>query len=391
MNYKRIFEVAFVMLLIIVMAVTPVLAAKPQAVITRSNGFPSGMHFNLNIHGMDPAVFDCSAMTAGGNSIYVPILGSATIQYVSNSGKTTSFADGASPYELYVLDPCAVADGLAKVYLPTKVAITDDSGNTTYQDAGGYFVFGRILGKPNNGGGGAPSSMILSQNIVYQACDDAGEDAMDCELALGLIVGNNLYGADDEQYFRFATSDGGKGKSMATDITRLFLYTGWVYWGEDPDTNGDEDLTEADFPPEFSEDPTDLSAYPGIDLNGNGTVEICEWALYHPDIDHDGDVDADDAAAAEAWILLPCAGITLADIDTDEDGHISLAEWQAYQVTLGHAQYFENEWIFNIAELVVTSQGIQNFGATLVQIRFYPMNFTSFTPDPADYPEGGLP
>ena len=380
MNYKRIFEVAFVTLLIIVMAVTPVLAAKPQAVITRSNGFPSGMHFNLNIHGMDPAVFDCSAMTAGGNSIYVPILGSATIQYVSNSGKTTSFADGASPYELYVLDSCAVADGLAKVYLPTKVAITDDSGNITYQDAGGYFVFGRILGKPNNGGDGAPSSMILSQNIVYQACYDAGEDAMDCELALGLIVGNNLYGADDEQYFRFATSDGGKGKSMATDITRLFLYTGWVYWGEDPDTNNDGSLTVDDIPTDWQ------TTYPGADLNGDTILDLCEWVLYHPDIDGDGDVDQDDATAAEAW--LPCAGL---DIDTDDNGVISLVEWQAFQVTLGHAEEFTNEWIFNIAELVVTSQGIQNFGATLVQIRFYPMNFTSFTPDPADYPEGGLP
>jgi len=375
MNYRKISQIAFLTLVILVMAVTPVLAAKPQDVIPRSNGFPSGMHFNLNIHGKDPAVFDCSGMTAGGNSVFVPMFDRATIQYVSNAKKTSDYA-----YELYVLDPCAVADGLAKVYLPTKVAITDDEGNVTYEDAGGYFVFGRILGKPDNGIEGAPSSMILEQNIVYQACNDADPDAMDCDLALGLIVGNNLYEADDEEYVRFAPSDGGKGKSLATDITRLFLYTGWVYWGENPDTFNDVDENLDGIPDNWE------TTYPSADLNEDGNLELCEWVLYHPDIDGDGDVDQDDATAAEAW--LPCAGL---DIDTDDSGTISLAEWQAFQVTLGHAQYFENEWIFNIAELVVTQQGITNIGATLVQIRFYPMNFTSFTPDPADYPEGGLP
>jgi hypothetical protein len=103
--------------------------------------------------------------------------------------------------------------------------------------------------------------------------------------------------------------------------------------------------------------------------------------LYHPDIDGDGDVDQDDATAAEGW--LPCADQV---IDTDGDTYISLEEWQAFQVSLNHAEYFDEEWIFNIAELVVTSQGITNDGASLVQIRFYPMNFTSFqnefTPEP---------
>lgn len=372
MGFKRILQITFVTLVLLVLAVTPVMAAKPQSVIERSNGFPSGMHFNLNIHGKDPAVFACTDVP-GGNSIFVPMFGGATIQYVTNAKKTSDYA-----YELYVLDPCAVADGIAKVYLPTKVEITDDEGNITYEDAGGYYVFGRILGKPNNNDG-APSSMILEQNVVYQACNDADPDATDCDLALGLIVGNNLYVADDEEYVRFAPSDSGKGKSQATDITRLFLYTGWVYWGEDPDTNNDGSLTADDIPADWQ------TTYPGADLNGDTILELCEWVLYHPDINGDSVVDATDATLAQDW--EPCAGITIGDgVDP-----ITLEEWQAFQATLGHARYFENEWIFNIAELVVTSQGITNYGATLVQIRFYPMNFTTFTPDPADYPEGGLP
>jgi hypothetical protein len=42
---------------------------KPQDVIERSNGFPSGMHFNLNIHGKK-ADYNCDS-TAGGNSVFI--------------------------------------------------------------------------------------------------------------------------------------------------------------------------------------------------------------------------------------------------------------------------------------------------------------------------------
>ena len=115
---------------------TPALAAKPQGVIERSNGFPSGLHFNLNIHGTD----SCTA-GEGGSSVFVPIDGTATIEYVANKKRTNPFPDGTSAYELYVLDPCAVTGGTdtAKVYLPTKVEVVDDYGVVTdHVDAGGY-------------------------------------------------------------------------------------------------------------------------------------------------------------------------------------------------------------------------------------------------------------
>jgi len=90
----------------------------------------------------------------------------------------------------------------------------------------------------------------------------------------------------------------------------------------------------------------------------------------------DGVVDAIDAALALDY--EPCAGMTIGDgIDP-----ISLVEWQAFQYTLGHAQYFDAAWIFDIADLVVTAQGITNDGAGLVQIRFYPKNpeLTTYNP-----------
>ena len=113
-------------------------------------------------------------------------------------------------------------------------------------DSEGYYVFGRILAKPNNNknnecDGVNRWNIILYSNHVIEACNDSsvepaeGEklfgEYTDCDgdLALGLIVEDNLYIADPKvkKYVSFdPTSDGGRRKSKATDITRLFTYTG---------------------------------------------------------------------------------------------------------------------------------------------------------------------
>ena len=45
------------------------------------------------------------------------------------------------------------------------------------------------------------------------------------------------------------------------------------------------------------------------------------------------------------------------------------------------AWYFsaaDNKWILNIADLVITEQGLVNDGAKLLQLRFYPVETTWF-------------
>jgi hypothetical protein len=42
------------------------------------------------------------------------------------------------------------------------------------------------------------------------------------------------------------------------------------------------------------------------------------------------------------------------------------------------AWYFANHWIFDIADLVITEQGLVNDGTKLVQLRFYPVVTTTF-------------
>ncbi len=324
---KRILltTVSLVAVVSLVLGASVVMAAKPQSsgsgkdVIALSNGFPSGAHFNLNIHGKKASFVGDS--TPGGNSVFILEYGESTILYVTNKK--------ASVTELYVLDPLAEAFDTdpAKVQLP--------------YEREGYYVFARILAKPNNGQLEPVSSIILYQNEVVEACNDTDPanpdfpDYTECPddplLALGLIVGPNLYTAEPEGYVRFdPEATKGKGKSKATDITRLFTYTGWAVDAR-LDLNEDGVINQSDVPA----DAWDLAS--DYDLlvnggNGNGTIEIEEWLAYQSEQD-----------PQMAW-------------------------------------YFEGEWILNIADLVVTEQGLVNDGTKLLQVRFYPVATTEFIP-----------
>ena len=327
MKRISITAVSLVVVVSLVFGASVAMAAKPQNsgsgkdVIALSNGFPSGLHFNLNIHGKKASFTGDS--TPGGKSVFILEYGESTIQYVSNKK--------ASVTELTVLDPLAEAfDGdPAKVMLPSEQQ--------------GYYVFGRILGKPNNGQDDAVSSIILYPNEVVEACNDTDPanpdfpDYTECPddplLALGLIVGPNLYIVDPETetYVRFDPEvTKGKGKSKATDITRLFTYTGWV-------VDARLDLNE--------DGVIGVDDIPEADYDGDGTIDR--------DYNQDGIVDEDDV---EAWL-------------TD----MSLLDPPM-------AWYFAEEWILNIADLVVTEQGLVNDGTKLLQVRFYPVNTTEFIP-----------
>ena len=336
MKRRIVLVVTALTLVALLVGASAVMAAKPQNsgsgkdVIALSNGFPSGQHFNLNIHGKDPETFVCDA-TPGGKSVFVAEYGASTIQYVSNKK--------ASVYDLTVLDPCAMpdpyGDGVAKVQLPYKVMVDD-----TPTPAGGYYVFARILGKPNNGKLEPSSNIILYPNTIVEACNDPGDPdfgnytaCSDSELLMGLIVGNNLYVPDpaNQQLYRFEDPipTKGRGKSRGVDITRLFIYTGWVV-DATLDANDDEVI--------------DIDDVPVADYGGAMPGE-------NQDYNNDG---VEDEADVEAWLTDMAA----------------LAEPMAW--------YFANEWIFNIADLVITEQGLMNDGTKLVQLRFYPVVTTTF-------------
>ena len=130
-------------------------AKKPQAVIDWSNGFPSGEHSTMNIHGKK-AGFDCDNSLEGtelyGSSVFVPMFGTSEINIVSN--KRSSITEGKA------IDPCAAPFG--------------QSGNidpALYQlPIGEHQVYWRILGIPNNGNGndGSSEARITSPTLIDQ-------------------------------------------------------------------------------------------------------------------------------------------------------------------------------------------------------------------------------
>lgn len=141
-------------------------------------------------------------------------------------------------------------------------------------------------------------------------------------------MGENVYETTNAGLVRFDTSENkGKGKSKAIDITNLFRWTGYVF-DASLDINGPVGVPDGiidywDVPIEY-----DLVGNGG---NGNGTIDKLEFLAW-----------ADD------------------------------------QVDGGFASYYENEWILNIADLVVADQDIHNDGTKLLKIRFYPVETTEF-------------
>lgn len=313
------------------LAVYPVMAAKPIDVQYQSNGFPSGMHFNLNLHGHDPETYTGNPT---GNSIVIALNGTSTIEYLSNK-------KNRNDTELVVLDSLAENFGPdydpAQVYLPYNI---DDDGDplTPAVAAGGYYVYGRILGKPNNGSNGGPSNILLSQNFIVATANSSSSETdgwpfgfdPDADLVgVGLVTTDgNLYTPNTDGYFeRFdpPTDDpyepgrGNKqGKSKAVDISDLFKWSGYV------------------------------SDNMSLDLNSNGYLDIDDTPL---------------------------------DWDADLSGDIDESEYQSWldaMVAAGEVIYYDGIWIFDVADMVISGQTVVNDGTKNFQIRFYPVATTEF-------------
>lgn len=305
-------------------------AAKPQKngagkdVIAISNGYPSGEHQNLNIHGKKlDWNGDC---TPGGKSINVPQytkdLPDQTIQIVSNKK--------SSQAELKAIDPCSELydNDPAKVQLP-------------YVDELGYYVFARSTAKPTNNDG-EPSKIMITPNGVLEACNQNAEndpendfgDLTSCydtngnlveTIVLGLVTNNGVYKVADKEFVRYDDSTKGKGVKKAVDITGLFEWTGAVC-NDTLDVNDDREITWADF-----------------------------------------------AASEAAFDTM--YGIV-------DDGVVTTEELIAYLMAnqAADCEFFEEEWVFNVADLVVQSSKIDNDGTKLWKVRFYPVSTTTFIP-----------
>lgn len=207
----------------------PAFAAKPVSVISWSNGFPSGDHFNLNIHGKKTD-FVCDS-TPGGGSLFVPEFGNSLIQMIENRKSSIT--------GLYVSDPCSFGQNdPAKVQLPY----------------GEYQVYTRILGKPGKPKSGDVRSVVFYPRLI-DACNDNAiapidgfGDYIDCSqdslVGMGVVTYNDAFDKDSQTLERVAPLNG---NNKAVEVTDLFQWSGLVC-NESVDIDGDGEITVADVP-----------------------------------------------------------------------------------------------------------------------------------------------
>lgn len=334
------------------------------------NGFPSGEHYNLLLHGKkldhlceteielvaitpltggeiaDSGHFvgekfpvgECPAATADysftceyGNVVNMPRGSQHQVQILMESGRKGPAKKSGGDADLnndilQVTDACTGYSG-------NDPAIIRLPGNKK-----GYAVYGRVLGKPTDDG--SPDFSVNGRSIPIIGDMDGSGDG-DVVWLIGVINGDGIYipeECDDESggctLTRWDPNTKGKGAKKAIDLTGLFTFTGSVCY----DFSGDE-ACQLDG---------------GCDEVPFCCVEVPEGELGDElgDIEYNGTVyDCDSLASIS---------------DTDE------CPVDTQRLTLYCHDFSEDTWIFNIADFVNVLYDLSN-DAYNVQIRFYPI------------------
>jgi len=397
-----------------------------------SNGFPSGPHFNLNIHGMDENKFICnnSPDETFGNSIFVPLYNNSKINFVVNKK--------AQVTDLTVLDPCGenLTDCLGQND-PALIQLPD------YH----YQVYIRILGTPKDKNppwkDGEPSVVIYPAlraacepvtETVYHDVDSSGNvTADDSRLVnadkFGYTDGSTVITGDRDDglplvnfsiYEKYMDSNTNNSFDVGEAIYNDTDLSGNVTAGDIRLANaptsfeigstvvgGDSDisdiLTAFEDGVEMHEDtgPTegqldvglinfgDLTSCEDQSLLGIGAIDgsniftLNETGLYRFDpVTTDKGRGKGKSTAVDITPMFKWTGwVCNSSIDINNDGVIDENDLpEGYDTVEEYLEslegqdlciHYENEWVFDIASLVIYGWDYQNMGAKLVQVRFY--------------------
>ena len=343
---KRIALVVISVLIVVtlILGASVAMAAKPQKsgsgkdVIALSNGFPSGPHETLNIHGKK-ADYQCVEC--------VPIPGEVQCNVVNIPEYTTenvaiSYVSGRKVKidELTVFDSCAGFDNPgqedgAEVWLPYEPE--------------GYWVFARTLGKPAKGDPNDPlyePRQIIFQNdenspIAYSLFGEVtNPDEVPLVFPLGVITKDGAYKVmstnelGEYLLVRFDSEPAGKGrgKNVGKDITDMLMWSGSVFHGS-LDLNGDGAVNELD---------VEYACWSDYDYDEDGIIEDSDLVVMGiVDTDSDGDL-RDDLA-----LVAPC------DYDLDNSGVIDASELDNW------LNLNQEGWVFPLG-LDLNSDGVVN-------------------------------
>jgi hypothetical protein len=329
------------------------------------NGYPGGPHFNLNIHGKNgsfqcpeptyywvvdvdgdagddiavgdlvkqcPDLYSCTETTEQyyGNVINLPRDGSDVRIFAESGRKGPKSSPDVTTLE--VTDWC------------TKPFDDDAASFRLPADPDGYAVYTRVAGKPVENQFFEVFGRDLT--VVEIECQEGDEDP-NCLtndtydlLLLGVVTEDGAFvkiGNGDGDFERVDDSDGrgGKGVKNATDITRMFEFSGDVCYV-------------------YADDPACVE-------------NVCSITEYCCPTDWDTGLYS---GACEIKIDNPLFSDGLGGFDCNVQDEENVTDWidQTF-----YCHHYEDYWIFNIADFVEVLFSVRNNDTYNIKLRFYPL------------------
>jgi len=213
--------------------ISPATAGQPQDVIINSTGYPSGPHFNLNVHGKDPSTFLYEEVLSGVKSVFIDEYGEPTTQYDANKKSNIT--------GLIVQEPCTGCFNDPPDDTPAKVIVTYEREN--------LYVFSRVRAIVDNEQNcNNPDSIRFHPNLLGNAPNDVDPANPDFPFSIKppdaqllKLESNNIryvHNTTPEEFviYDLATA---KGKTKPSEVTRLLKWLGSFFEASILDENAD--------------------------------------------------------------------------------------------------------------------------------------------------------
>ena len=342
---------------------------KPIAVQLNSNGFPSGPHINLNIHGRDLGWNGCQDVEGPpksddndlGKNINAPLDGTGNILFVSNKKSTNT--------DMTVWDNCTENVHILDTD-PAKVQIPPNGID-------GWFVYWRMQAGNSNNQELANVTLTPNLNLLAMCNDDPDNPIIgfsefnDCqdtgpapELVMPIlqVSTGGISDPDGEKITKWDQIGKGKNRQLAADVTDLFMWSGSVC-NSNLDFTGDGSISLSDF-----NVTNNVGGDPDGVVNASDFEALIAAGLISQTVDDDPTNNW--TTAAELMALI--------DFDVVNEIVDPGAEFTALLNLIAECLVFEDDiWIFTAADIVEHGFDYENHGSKLTQIRFYNASATN--------------
>jgi len=222
----------------LILGILPAIAGQPQDVIINSTGYPSGPHFNLNVHGKDPSTFLYEEVLSGVKSVFIDEYGESTTQYVTSKKSNIT--------GLIVQEPCAGCFNDPPNDTPPKVMLPYERED--------LYVFSRVRAiSDHEQNGSNPDSIRFHPNLLGNARNDVDPASPDSPFSIEppdpqllTLESSNILYVDNTKPEEFVIYDlatvQGKEKTKPSNVTRLFKWLGSFFAASVLDTNADGNI-----------------------------------------------------------------------------------------------------------------------------------------------------